>query len=118
MVAWISAMRAGIITFHNKRDEADWVPVGFLPTSQLTPVVVAGVMYVTSANECWALDAGSGRSTWHYQRRRTRGIGGTAAGGVNRGVAVAGDNAHLIALDRSAGTLQWDTEMADWRQNN
>ena len=75
-------------------------------------------MYVTSANECWALDASSGRSTWHYQRRRTRGIGGTAAGGVNCGVAVAGDNAHLIALDRSAGTLQWDTEMADWRQNN
>ena len=33
---------------------------------QLTPVVVAGVMYVTSANECWALDAGSGRSIWHY----------------------------------------------------
>ena len=91
---------------------------------QLTPVVVAGVMYVTSANECWALDAGSGRSIWHYQRRRTRGIGGTAAGGVNRGVAVAGDsvfmvtdNAHLIALDRSAGTLLWDTEMADWKQN-
>ena len=91
---------------------------------QLTPVVVAGVMYVTSANECWALDAGSGRSIWHYQRRRTRGIGGTAAAGVNRGVAVAGDrvfmvtdNAHLIALDRSAGTLLWDTEMADWRQN-
>ena len=89
---------------------------------QLTPVVVAGVMYVTSANECWALDAGSGRSLWHYQRRRTRGIGGTAAAGVNRGVAVAGDsvfmvtdNAHLIALDRSAGTLLWDTEMADWR---
>jgi len=91
---------------------------------QMTPVVVAGVMYVTSANECWALDAGSGRSIWHYQRRRTRGIGGTAAGGVNRGVAVAGDrvfmvtdNAHLIALDRSSGTLLWDTEMADWRQN-
>ena len=91
---------------------------------QLTPVVVAGVMYVTSANECWALDAGSGRSVWHYQRRRTRGIGGTAAAGVNRGAAVAGDrvfmvtdNAHVIALDRSAGTLLWDTEMADWRQN-
>src|SRR5262245_18858176 len=28
---------------------------------QVTPVVVEGVMYVTSANECYALDAGSGR---------------------------------------------------------
>jgi alcohol dehydrogenase (cytochrome c) len=91
---------------------------------QVTPVVVDGVMYVTSANECWALDAGSGRPIWHYQRRRTRGIGGTAAGGVNRGVAVAGDrvfmvtdHAHLIALQRNTGELLWDSEMADWHQN-
>jgi alcohol dehydrogenase (cytochrome c) len=28
------------------------------PTLQVTPVVVDGVMYVTSANQCYALDAG------------------------------------------------------------
>jgi alcohol dehydrogenase (cytochrome c) len=91
---------------------------------QVTPVVVEGVMYVTSANECYALDAGNGREIWHYQRPRTKGLIGNAAGGINRGVAVAGervfmttDHAHLIALDRSTGALLWDTEMADWRQN-
>jgi alcohol dehydrogenase (cytochrome c) len=91
---------------------------------QVTPVVVNGVMYVTSANECYALDAGNGREIWHYQRPRTKGLIGNAAGGINRGVAVAGervfmttDHAHLIALDRSSGALLWDTEMADWRQN-
>ncbi len=91
---------------------------------QVTPVVVEGVMYVTHANECWALDAGSGRPIWHYKRRRTHGIGGTVAGGANRGVTVAGDrvfmvtdNAHLIALHRNTGVLLWDTEMADWHQN-
>jgi alcohol dehydrogenase (cytochrome c) len=91
---------------------------------QVTPVVADGVMYVTSANECYALDAGSGREIWHYQRARTKGLGGVAAGGVNRGVAVAGervfmatDHAHLIALNRSTGALVWDTEMADWHQN-
>ena len=31
-------------------------------------------MYVTSANECYALDAGSGRQIWHYQRPRTKGL--------------------------------------------
>ena len=31
------------------------------PPLQVTPVVVDGVMYVTSANQCYALDAGSGR---------------------------------------------------------
>ena len=94
------------------------------PPLQVTPVVVDGVMYVTSANQCYALDAGSGRQIWHYSRPRTRGLIGNAAGGVNRGVAVAGDrvfmvtdHAHIIALNRSTGALLWETEMADWRQN-
>ena len=87
-----------------------------------TPVVVEGILYMTSANECYALDAGSGRQIWHYQRRRTPGLIGNAAGGINRGVAIAGDrlfmdtdNAHIIALNRFTGKLLWETEMADWR---
>ncbi len=91
---------------------------------EVTPVVVDGVMYVTSGNECYALDAGSGRQLWHYRRPRTEGLAGDAAAGINRGVAVAGsrlfmvtDHAHVIALDRFTGALLWDTEMADWRQN-
>jgi alcohol dehydrogenase (cytochrome c) len=91
---------------------------------QVTPVVVDGVMYVTSANECYALDAGAGREIWHYQRPRTKGLVGNAAGGVNRGVGIAGDrvfmvtdHAHLVALNRFTGALLWETEMADWRQN-
>jgi alcohol dehydrogenase (cytochrome c) len=91
---------------------------------QVTPVVVDGVMYVTSANECYALDAGNGREIWHYRRPRTKDLVGNAAGGINRGVGVAGDrvfmvtdHAHVIALDRFTGRLVWDTEMADWRQN-
>ena len=95
-----------------------------VPRLQGTPVVVDGVMYVTSGNECYALDAGTGRQIWRYQRARTRGMIGNAAGGINRGAAVAGDrvfmatdHAHLIALDRATGALVWDTEMADYRQN-
>ena len=98
-----------------------------IPTSirlQTTPIVVDGIMYVTSANECYALDAGNGREIWRFQRPRTKGLVGNAAGGINRGVAVAGDrvfmvtdHAHLLALNRFTGELLWDTEMADWRQN-
>jgi alcohol dehydrogenase (cytochrome c) len=89
-----------------------------------TPIVIDGLMYVSSANEVYALDACSARQIWHYQRPRTRGISGNAAGGINRGVAVGGDrvflltdNAHVIALDRLTGALLWDTEMADARVN-
>jgi PQQ-dependent dehydrogenase (methanol/ethanol family) len=85
-----------------------------------TPVVVGGVMYVTAGNQCYALDAASGREIWHYRRALTKGEGGDAGGGINRGVAVLGDrvfmvadNAHLLALHRLTGALLWDTEMAD-----
>ena len=41
---------------------------------QGTPVVVDGIMYVTAPNECFALDAGTGRQIWHFKRPRTTGI--------------------------------------------
>lgn len=102
-----------------------WVfPVAGSSRLQVTPLVVDGIMYVTAANECYALDAGTGRQLWHYRRPRTRGLAGDAAAGINRGVAVAGDrvfmvtdHAHLIALDRFTGALLWETEMADYRRN-
>jgi alcohol dehydrogenase (cytochrome c) len=102
-----------------------WVfPLPGASSLQVTPVVVDGVMYVTNANECFALDAGSGRRIWHYQRPRTKGLAGDAASGINRGVAVDGDrvfmvtdHAHLIALNRFTGDLLWETPMADWREN-
>jgi PQQ-dependent dehydrogenase (methanol/ethanol family) len=91
---------------------------------EMTPVVVDGVMYVTSVNEAFALDARNGRQIWHFERPRTKGLVGDAAGGINRGVAILGDrvfmvtdNAHLIALHRLTGNLLWDVEMADSRVN-
>jgi alcohol dehydrogenase (cytochrome c) len=87
---------------------------------QMTPVVVGGIMYVTATNQCFALDAGSGRELWRFQRPPTKG----ALVAANRGVAVAGDrvflaldNAHLVALDRFTGELRWDTELGELRKN-
>jgi PQQ-dependent dehydrogenase (methanol/ethanol family) len=91
---------------------------------EVTPLVVDGVMYVSSVNEAYALDARSGREIWHYSRPRSQGLAGDAASGINRGVAVLGDrvfmvsdNAHLFALHRFTGQLIWDIQMADSRQN-
>jgi alcohol dehydrogenase (cytochrome c) len=91
---------------------------------QTTPIVFEGIMYVTTANQCFALDPGTGRQIWHFQRPRTHGLVGNASGGINRGAAVAGDrvfmvtdDAHLLALNRFTGALLWESEMADWRQN-
>ena len=121
--------RYSTLTQINKNNVAKlapaWMfPIGNVTQVETTPIVVEGVMYFSSANEVWAVDAGSGRQVWHYRRARTQGITGNAAIGFNRGVAWEGnriflltDNAHLLALSRVNGELLWETTMADSKQN-
>ncbi|MGH9307907.1 MAG: PQQ-binding-like beta-propeller repeat protein [Vicinamibacterales bacterium] len=98
-----------------------WVfPIPGGGSSQATPVVVGGIMYISHPNECFAIDAGTGRQIWRYQRPRSR----VTMGHANRGVGVAGDrvfmvtdNAHVLALNRYTGELLWDTRLDDWRKN-
>ena len=103
-----------------------WTMPGTRRALEDTPQVVDGIMYVTGSNECFALDARTGRQIWHYSRPRTKDLvpTGDAISGINRGVAILGDrvfinmdNAHLIALNRLTGQLIWDTEMVDYHLN-
>jgi alcohol dehydrogenase (cytochrome c) len=87
---------------------------------EATPVVIRGVMYVTSANDVFALDARTGRVVWHYQRPVSSGLLDDAAAHKNRGVAVwdhfvytETDDAHLLCLDARSGSLIWDVQYAD-----
>jgi alcohol dehydrogenase (cytochrome c) len=87
---------------------------------EATPLVVSGIMYVTSANDAFALDAQTGRVLWHYQRPVSSGLLDDAAAHHTRGVALwrsfvymDTDDAHLICLDARSGNLQWDVTYAD-----
>jgi alcohol dehydrogenase (cytochrome c) len=87
---------------------------------EVTPVVIRGVMYVTSANDVFALDANTGRTLWHYSRPVSSGLLDDAAAHKSRGVAVwkqfvysETDDAHLLCLDARSGNLLWDVEYAD-----
>ena len=108
-----------------ERLTAQWFyPIPDMRMIEGTPVVVAGVMYVTAANRVYALDASTGREIWRYSQPRTPGLVGDPAIGLNRGVAVredrlftVTDHAHVIALDRFSGELIWDAEMADYRDH-
>ena len=79
---------------------------------------VDGVLYVTSPDRVWALDARDGRELWHYFWK-TR--GGTHIG--NRGVALwrnylffeTPDN-YLVSLDARTGKERWHKEIADFEQ--
>jgi quinohemoprotein ethanol dehydrogenase len=81
-----------------------------------TPLVVDGVMYVTSAwSKVYALDAGSGRELWHFDPQVPGPAGFPACCDVNnRGVAVYHGKVYvgtidgrLIALDAATGRPVW-----------
>src|SRR5437870_1398843 len=55
---------------------------------EVTPVVVDGVMFVTSANDAFALDARTGREIWRHERPVTSGLVDDASAHHNRGVGV------------------------------
>jgi alcohol dehydrogenase (cytochrome c) len=87
---------------------------------EVTPVVFHGIMFVTSANDVFALDARTGRALWHYRRPISPGLLDDAAAHKNRGVAVwhdsvyvETDDAQLLCLDARSGGLRWDVEYAD-----
>ncbi len=91
---------------------------------EVTPVVLDGLMFVTSANDAYALDAQTGRVIWHHSRAITEGLIDDASQHHNRGVAVWGssvfmetDNAHLLCLDARSGHLRWDVAYTDGNRN-
>jgi PQQ-dependent dehydrogenase (methanol/ethanol family) len=89
-------------------------------TMETTPIVVNGVMYVTTSyNHAYALDAKTGEQIWHYKHKLGP-ITTYCCGPNNRGVAVSGDkvfmatlDARMVALDAKTGKLVWSTELAD-----
>jgi alcohol dehydrogenase (cytochrome c) len=102
----------------------DWLfSIRDTPRIEATPVVVDGVMYVTSWNELYAVDATTGRQLWMYHQPHTPGLMSEAGKGANRGVAVAGDklfmvmdDAHLLAFNRKTGDKCWDVEMGSLKE--
>lgn len=91
---------------------------------EVTPVVVDGIMFVTSQNDAFALDARTGRAIWHYSRPITEDLIDDASAHHNRGVAVwrsrlymETDNAHLLCLDARSGHLLWDVAYAEGNKN-
>jgi len=92
---------------------------------EVTPVVSGGVMFVTAANDAYALDARTGRTIWHYSRPITEGLIDDASSHHNRGVALwhsrlfmETDNAHLLCLDARSGHLLWDVAYAPQDNKN
>jgi len=89
-------------------------------TMETSPIVVNGIMYVTTAfSHAYALDAKTGAEIWHYKHNMGP-ITTFCCGPNNRGVAVYDDmvylgtlDAKLVALDAKTGKVVWEQQIAD-----
>ena len=83
-----------------------------------TPLMVDNVLYLTTPDNTWAVDAHTGQEIWHYFWRTQ---GGIHIG--NRGVGMYGnwlffetpDN-YLVSLDAKTGKERWHTKIADVKE--
>jgi PQQ-dependent dehydrogenase (methanol/ethanol family) len=89
-------------------------------SQETTPIVVNGVMYVTTSfDHVYALNAKTGEEYWHYKHAMGP-VTTYCCGPNNRGVAAYGDmvylatlDSKLVALDAKTGSVVWQTEIAD-----
>lgn len=97
-----------------------WVyQTGMAESFETTPVVVNGIMYITTPrSNVIALNATTGEELWRFEPR----LGTTVicCGPNNRGVAVYQDkvfvgtlDARLIALNNRDGSVAWETQIDD-----
>jgi acido-empty-quinoprotein group A len=83
-------------------------------TLKSTPLEVNGILYFTSPDNVWAVDARFGKEIWHYEKKSEGGKIG------HRGVAMYNDylyfetgDAHLVSLNAKDGKERWVVELAD-----
>jgi alcohol dehydrogenase (cytochrome c) len=133
---WIMAPRDYANTRHsplaqvNADNVKKLVPVwsfsfGVLDAQNTTPLVLDGVMYITSSHgRIFAVDAKSGAMKWMYAHPMPDDIGKMLCCDVgNRGAALYGDkvyyttpDSHVIALNRETGKVVWDVVLADYKK--
>jgi PQQ-dependent dehydrogenase (methanol/ethanol family) len=113
---------AGQITPANVKNlRTAWIfQTDILDTLETSPIVVNGVMFVTTAfDHVYALNAATGDQIWEYKHKMGP-VTTYCCGPNNRGVAVYGDNvylatldAKLVALDAKTGDVKWSKDVAD-----
>ena len=101
--------------------ELAWVWAMEDGTSQPTPLVHDGIMYLTNpGNIIQALDAATGDVIWQYIRTFPEGISASSFFNQLRNIAIHGDkiflstkDAALVALDARTGAIAWEHQVAD-----
>ncbi|HEX4137069.1 MAG TPA: acido-empty-quinoprotein group A [Bryobacteraceae bacterium] len=80
-----------------------------------SPILVDGVLYITTPDNLWAVDARTGKERWHYQHPANNAfhIGHRGAAVYKGNVYLTTPDCHLIAFQAKDGKKKWDVVVAD-----
>src|SRR6202521_701795 len=80
-----------------------------------SPILANGILYVTTPDNLWAIDARTAKELWHYAHARNNAfhIGHRGAAIYKDTVYLTTPDCHLIALSTKNGEVKWDILIAD-----
>ncbi len=80
-----------------------------------SPIVANGVIYITTPDNIWAVDARTARQLWHYQNPPNNAfhIGHRGAAIYKDTVYLTTPDCHLVALNAKNGKVKWNVVIAD-----
>lgn len=80
-----------------------------------SPILLNGVLYLTTPDNLWAVDARTGQERWHYQHPPNNAfhIGHRGAAIYKDTVYLTTPDCHLIAFNARDGKIKWDVLIAD-----
>jgi alcohol dehydrogenase (cytochrome c) len=80
-----------------------------------SPIVSGGVIYITTPDNLWAVDARTAAELWHYQNHPNNAfhIGHRGAAIYKDTVYLTTPDCHLVALNAKDGKVKWDVVIAD-----
>lgn len=83
-----------------------------------TPILVDGVLFLTTPDNIWALDASTAKELWHYRYKQNDAfhIGHRGAAVYKDTVYLTTPDCHLIAFEAKTGKIKWDVMIADSRK--
>ena len=121
-LAWIFRIKVGITPNAIVGGEGP-IPEGpptdpGVSTIKATPLMVNGILYFSTPDNAWAVDARSGREIWHYAWKSKGGvhIGNRGMGMYGRWLFFETPDNYLVSLDALTGKERWHKEIADVKQ--
>ncbi len=116
-LAWVARMSAntlGAIVGGEGPEPKAGAPAGGVSVKSI-PLMVNGVLYFSTPDHAWAVDARTGKEIWHYFWKTQ---GGLHIG--NRGMGMYGNwlyfetpDDYIISLDAKTGRERWHKKIAD-----